>query len=104
MEYDIAMPTPLLTKEQAAELLGIRVRTVHQLVRDGKLGCVQLSPKDRKFTEAQIQEFIDSRTIPIPKPVDRKSHGRLPSPRKGGNNRNVGDSAKALREEMRSWR
>jgi excisionase family DNA binding protein len=97
------LPT-LLSPEEAANHLGVKTRTVHQLVRERKLACIQISAKDRKFTQAQIQEFIDSRTIPTPKPVDRKSHGKLPSPRKGGGDRNLGDSAKALREEMRSWR
>jgi|SRR5271157_4706929 len=98
--------TILLTPEKAAEHLGIKVKTVHQLVREGKLSCVQVSAKDRKFTEAQIQAFIDSRTISIPNPVDRKSTRKLPFPRKGGGKPGLfGDSLdKAqLRKEMRSW-
>ncbi len=105
---DIAMLTPLLTPEQAAEYLGIKVKTVHQLVRDGKLACVQVTARDRKFTKAQLQEFIESRTISMPKIVDKKLSSGLRFPRKGGVQRkSTGDSLserKKMKEELRSWR
>jgi len=100
--------SPLLTPEKAAQYLGIKVKTLHQLVREGKLACVQVTARDRKFTEAQIQEFIESRTIPTPKIVDRKTPHTLPFPRKGGDKqKSTGDflSERArMREELRSWR
>jgi excisionase family DNA binding protein len=97
----------LLTSKQAAEYLGIRVKTVHELVRDGKLGCVQVTQRDRKFTEGHLQEFIAKRTIPVPKPVDRKPPNKLPFPQKGSDQRkSTGDSLserKKMKEELRSW-
>jgi excisionase family DNA binding protein len=102
------MLVPLYTPEQTAQCLGIKVKTVHQLVREGKLACIQVTAKDRKFTEAQIEAFIESRNIPLPKQVDRKSLDRLPSsPKRGGERSKLsGDSfvRAQLRKEMVSWR
>jgi len=99
--------SPLYTPEQAAEYLGIKVKTLHRLVREGKLACIQVTPRDRKFTEAQIQDFIESRTITMPKIVDRKSADKLPFPRKGGDfQKSTGDSLSErakMRNEVRSW-
>ena len=39
----------LLSPRDVAQLLGISVKTVHKLVRDGKLGCVQVTARDRRF-------------------------------------------------------
>ncbi len=98
---------PLLTPEQVAEYLGIKTKTVHQLVRDGKLACIQLSARDRRFTTEQIAAFIQTRVIELPKPVDRKSPSKLPFPQKGGDQRkSTGDSLserKKMKEELRSW-
>ena len=101
------MLNPLLTPEQAAEYLGIRVKTVHQLVREGRLACIQITPKDRKFTEGQLEEFIANRTIPVPRSVDRKTPGKLTFPPNGGEKRkSTGDilsERKKMKEELRSW-
>ncbi len=102
------MLTPLLTPDQVAEYLGVSVKTVHGFVREGRLGCIQLSPRDRRFTEAQISEFLAGRTIEPPKKsVDSGTLNRLPSPaksRQGGQKGSVGESVRAqLREEMRQW-
>ncbi len=96
------MMIPLLTPEIAAVLPGIKVKTVHELVREGKLACVQVIPRDRKFTEAQLQEFIENRTISIPKQVDRKTADKLPSPARKGGVRSVEDSGADLGKEIRS--
>jgi hypothetical protein len=76
-------------------------------VRLGRLECVQVTAKKRRFTQEQVQAFIDTQTKPVFKPVDSKSRRVLPSPKpitvKGGGNQAEGFSAKALREEMRQW-
>ncbi len=91
----------LLSAKDVAEILGISVKTVNKLVREGKLGCVQVTVKERRFSEEQIREYIDSRTIE--RPVDRKSPKPVDFPRKGGK-KSFGCSRTSLREEMRSWR
>ncbi len=91
----------LLSAEETAQVLCCTVKTIHRKVREGELGCIQVSEKKRMFTEDQIQDFIDSRTIePI---IDRNSSVRVSSePRKGGE-KSFRFSRTSLREEMRSW-
>jgi hypothetical protein len=92
----------LYTEEETAEYLGRKVKRVHEYVRNGKLQCVQLSARDRKFTEEQIKDFIHRRTTPLPKPLDRKAHdkvGSSPERRKSSG----GSSFRALRKEIHSW-
>jgi excisionase family DNA binding protein len=91
----------LLSARDVAEILGISAKTVNKLVREAKLGCVQVTEKERRFTEEQVEGFIESRTIE--RPVDRKSPKPLDFPRKGGK-KSFGCSRTSLREEMRSWR
>jgi excisionase family DNA binding protein len=97
----------LMTPAFVADYLGKTVKTVHQLVREGKLCCVQITGRDRRFTPEQIEEFIRSRTITPPKLVDKKSSNSLLCPRKGGEEKSTGDSLserKRMKEELRSWR
>ena len=101
------MLTPLLTVEEAARLLKVKPKTVHGFVREGKLASIQLSPRDRRFTEEQLQAFIASRTLPPPKPLDTSAtrpSPSIPRSRKGGAVSSEGLLVRALREEMRSWR
>jgi excisionase family DNA binding protein len=97
------MPESLLTIEQVSERLHLSIRTIHGLCREGKLGYVQVRARERLFLPEQVDDFIKSCTIEPPKPIDRNTTQRLPSLQKGGDSRGCGDSAKALRKEMRSW-
>jgi excisionase family DNA binding protein len=45
----------LLSPEDVAEILGISVKTVNKLAREGKLGCVQVTDRERRFTEEQVR-------------------------------------------------
>ena len=92
----------LYTIEETAEYLGVTVKRVHEYVRNGVLQCVQLSAKDRKFTEQQIKDFIQRRTIPLPKSLDRKTREQVrssPERRKSSG----GSSFRALRKEIQAW-
>jgi len=91
----------LLSAKDVAEILGISPKTVNKLVREAKLGCVQVTAKERRFTEEQVEGFIDSRTIDTP--VDRKSPKPVDFPRKGGK-KSLGFARTALKREMQSWR
>jgi excisionase family DNA binding protein len=90
-----------MNADDVAEILGIAKKTVHNLVRKGKLGCVQVNDKERKFTKEQVEEYIASRTLPAR--IDKKVRKPLCSPPKGGA-KSVGFSRTNLREEMRPWR
>ena len=108
IDYGVAPETnemaPLLDSAQVAAALKVSVKSVHKLVREGKLSCVQVTARKRCFTDEQVQEYIRSRTIPTR--VDKKPHGPVSSrPRRGGETgKSVGVSGKGLREEMREWR
>jgi excisionase family DNA binding protein len=90
----------LLSAKAVAEILGISVKTVNKLVREAKLGCVQVTAKERRFAEEQVREFVESRTIKTP--IDRRSAKPLDFPRKGGE-KSLGFARTALKKEMRSW-
>ncbi|MGO9120496.1 MAG: helix-turn-helix domain-containing protein [Desulfomonilaceae bacterium] len=91
----------LLKPEQVAEYLGVSVKSVHQFVREGRLGCIQLSPKDRRFTEEQIQAFLQSRIIEPPKIVDKGPAESLPYRPKRGGQKSVEDVGMNLGKEIR---
>lgn len=95
----------ILTSEEVAEYLGVRKAAVYRYVREGKLDCVRISFKEYRFTEAQVEEFIQRQTISQPRTIDMPSPARLSShpKRKEGGEKSTGDSASALRKEMRSW-
>lgn len=95
----------LLTPADVAEILGISVKTVHKLVREGKLGCVQVTAKERRFTAQQVSAYIEGQSRRLPEVrVDRKPASRLLSEPKKGGQKSLGYARTALREEMRSWR
>ena len=56
---------PLLDAEDVARILKSSVKTVHKRVREGKLQCVQGSPKDRKFTREQVQAYIEAQSTQV---------------------------------------
>lgn len=92
----------LLTIETVAAQLGLRPKTVNQFVRDGKLGCVQLTRRDRRITRTQLEEFIESRTVEPPKKVvDPRAAKGIPFPRKGGDtSKSRGSGVGLLRKEI----
>jgi len=53
----------LMNAQDVALILKIAPKTVHKLVRRGKLGCVRVTEKDRRFTREQVQAYIDFRTV-----------------------------------------
>jgi excisionase family DNA binding protein len=91
----------LLTAKDVAEILGIAAKTVNKLVREGKLGCVQVTAKERRFTEDQIQEYIESRSSKVQ--FDRRTHDRVKSAAPKGGEKSLGFSRRSLIEEMRQW-
>jgi excisionase family DNA binding protein len=76
----------LLSPKNVSEILGISVKTVHKLVRDGKLGCVQVNDRDRRFTEDQVREYVEERTLKVR--VDMKRPVSVSSRSKKGGDEN----------------
>lgn len=86
----------------------MKLKRVHALVREGKLGCYQ-EGRTRLFTEEHIQTFLQTREIVPPNTVDQSSPSHVPSsPGKGVKQRRDGiitrRTARAqFRKEMREW-
>jgi excisionase family DNA binding protein len=94
--------TGLIEPQKVAGILKISIKTVHKLVREGKLPCVQVTVRERRFTPEQVQQYIESQSTGIR--VDKKENDRVSSrPRKGGATEKTDVSRASLRKEMRSW-
>jgi excisionase family DNA binding protein len=90
----------LLRVTDAASILSISTKTVHKLVREKKLSCVQVTSRERRFTQEQIEEYILSQSTSVR--VDKKDPRPVKSHPKKGGAKSVGCSRTDLREEMRS--
>ena len=92
----------LLTAVAVASILGISPKTVHKLVREGKLACVQVTARERRFTHEQVEQYVLNQTTSVR--VDKKAPRPVSSPPKKGDAKSSGDTVRAqLRKEMRSW-
>ena len=49
----------MLSREGAAEYLGISVRTLHDLREEGKVRAVQLSPGRHGYRRAELDRFLE---------------------------------------------
>ncbi len=96
-------PQVLLRAFDVAKILDISSKTVHKLVREGKLPCVQVTARERRFTPEQIQQYIESQSTAIR--VDKKAAPAVSSrPKKGGAKSSGVLSRQALLKEMRKCR
>ena len=94
--------TELLKPKQAASKLGISVKTLHRLCREGRIGFVKINQKERGFTLDQIHDYIDRQTVP--RRIDNSGPLRVNLTSKGGIKRkSSGVSRAGLRKEMRQW-
>jgi excisionase family DNA binding protein len=94
----------LLSPEDVAEILGISVKTVNKLAREGKLGCVQVTHRERRFTEEQVRAYIDAQSRrPEEVRIDTPRTRRVSSEPKKGGKRSFGDMRTSLRQEMSQW-
>jgi excisionase family DNA binding protein len=91
----------LLSAQDVAEILGISAKTVNKLVREGKLGCVQVTAKERRFTEDQMREYIESRSSKVQ--IDSRTSNRVKSAAPKGGEKSFGVSKADLRKEMSLW-
>jgi len=88
---------------EVAQILAISAKTVHKLVRAGKLACVQVTSRDRRFTPKQIEDYVRSQTTEVR--VDRRTIPTVSSrPKKGGEKSSGVLSRQALLQEMRKCR
>lgn len=92
----------LLTVATVASILGLAPKTVHKLVRERKLACVQVTALERRFTCEQVHEYIRSRSTEVR--VDKRDPRPVQSPPKKGGAKSFGHSGVDLRKEMKKWR
>jgi excisionase family DNA binding protein len=97
---EVAMPQ-LMDAQDVALILKIAPKTVHKLVRRGKLGCVQVTEKDRRFTREQVQAYIESQSVEVR--IDRTKEKAVKSQPPKGGEKSTGVTGTDLRREMRSW-
>ena len=97
---EVAMPQ-LMNAQDVALILKIAPKTIHKLVRRGKLGCVQVTEKDRRFTREQVQAYIDSQSVEAR--IDRSKGKPVKSQPPKGGEKSIGVSKADLRKEMRRW-
>jgi len=45
----------LMTAAEVGLILGLSPKTIHKRVRTGKLACVQVTGRERRFTDEQVQ-------------------------------------------------
>lgn len=93
---------PLWRAEDVGQILDVSPKTVHRLVREGKLSCVQVTGRERRFTEKHVLEFIERQSRPVR--VDKKEARPVSSPPKKGGEKSSGFSGVDLRKEMKQWR
>ncbi|MBI5249917.1 MAG: helix-turn-helix domain-containing protein [Desulfomonile tiedjei] len=62
-QYGGDKPKKLLDSWDVATILGIGRSTVRQLVKEGRLACVQVTKRTRRFTREMVEEFIKSETV-----------------------------------------
>jgi excisionase family DNA binding protein len=91
----------LLTPNEVSEILKISCKAVHKLCRDGKLDFIWVNNKERRFTQEDVQTYIEAQAVRKPA-IDKKPSKRLPCPKKGGA-KSFGNGAN-LRKEMKQWR
>lgn len=93
----------LLRATEVAEILRISKKTVNKLAREGKLGCIQVTAAERRFSEEQVREYVESRSSKVR--IDRRIPNRVKSaaPKGGEKSSRVFNRADLLKE-IRSWR
>jgi excisionase family DNA binding protein len=97
---EAAMPQ-LMNAQDVALILKIAKKTVHKLVRNGKLGCVQVTAKDRRFTREQVQAYIEAHSTKVR--FDKSQEKPVKSQPPKGGAKSIGVSKADLRKEMRRW-
>jgi excisionase family DNA binding protein len=90
----------LLDAQDVALILKVSAKTVHKLVREGKLACVRVTARDRRFTHEQVQEYIQSQSTLVR--IDKKATPPVSSRPKKGGAKSIGVSGTGLAKEIRS--
>jgi hypothetical protein len=61
----------LITRRQAAQMIGCDIRTIDNLRKTKRLGFIQITPKVIRIEMSEIQRFLDERRSIARKNADR---------------------------------
>lgn len=62
---------------------------------------MQVTTKDRRFTQEQVRAYIDPQAIAVP--IDKEKAATVKSSQPKGGEKSLGFSRRSLAEEMRQW-
>jgi excisionase family DNA binding protein len=94
----------LLTPDQTAELLGISLRDLNALCRNGEIRFVRVTPRKRRFRRVDIEEYIERKLTPRKLDTPAPRYTFIPRKLTEEDKLTAKEHKKRLREEMRSWR
>lgn len=57
-------PPRLLSRQQAADTLGISTRTLDRLAAEAKIAHVRVAPRAVKYHPAELERYIRAQTLP----------------------------------------
>jgi excisionase family DNA binding protein len=53
----VDLTEPLITPQEAARLLQVKLSTIYEWVRVGRLPCIRLGPRAIRFTKSLLEEW-----------------------------------------------
>jgi excisionase family DNA binding protein len=62
-EEEIIGIPKLLTAKDVGKILGISAKAVNKLAREGRLGHVKITARERRFTKELVEEFVRAETV-----------------------------------------
>ncbi len=98
----------LLTAEEAADYLNVSKATILKWARKGKIERVKISAKIVLFSIDAIDSFLKEKTDRLESTTRNFQHAACTASypktvRKGGGNKNSGESWRDLRQGVSSW-
>lgn len=85
---------------EVAEALGVRPAMIHKLVRENRISCIEVTPRNRRFVRADITEYLASRRRTLPKKVDSAPRPQVISTPK---THTAEETRAQIKEDLRSW-
>ena len=92
----------LYTIEETAAYLGVKVKRVHEYVRNGVSSVSRFQQKTGNLQRSRLRISSRGGLLPLPKSLDRKTREQVsssPERRKSSG----GSSFRALRKEIQAW-
>jgi excisionase family DNA binding protein len=92
----------LLTTEDVAKRLQVSRKRVLRFVREGRMACVKLSPRDVRFRPEHVDQFVTDNTLDAKRSVDTRPVRPISSLSGKGGAKSIGVSGAGLIKEIRA--